>query len=163
MVPGTVILCTLLWIQNTRIIVQWHLIWYMHERAGLHGSNWIRLLPVPAHFSLLVLKLISWFWFSLFLMIWETFKCWCGYFCSRLMLSKDTCRIWGSHGGGSIFWDITPCSPLNVHSKHSSAFTLVSCSAYSSTLNMEAICYSETSVDFQRTTRRYIPGESTML
>jgi hypothetical protein len=33
----------------------------------------------------------------------------------------------------------------------------VSCSAYSSTLNMEAICFTETSVDFQRTTRRYIP------
>jgi hypothetical protein len=30
--------------------------------------------------------------------------------------------------------------------------------AYSSTLNMEATCYSETSVDFKRTTRRYIPA-----
>jgi hypothetical protein len=30
--------------------------------------------------------------------------------------------------------------------------TLVSCSAYSSNLKMEAICSSETSVDFQRTT-----------
>jgi hypothetical protein len=40
------------------------------------------------------------------------------------------------------------------------AFTLVSCSAYSSTLKMEAICSSETSVDFQRTTRRYIPEDS---
>jgi hypothetical protein len=38
--------------------------------------------------------------------------------------------------------------------------TLVSCSAYSLTLKMEAICYSETSVDFQRTTRRYIPEDS---
>jgi hypothetical protein len=35
-------------------------------------------------------------------------------------------------------------------------FTLVSCLAYSSTLKMEAICSSETSNDFQRTTRRYI-------
>jgi hypothetical protein len=43
-----------------------------------------------------------------------------------------------------------------------SAFTLVSCSAYASTLNMEAICSSETSVDFQRTTRRYIPEDSTL-
>jgi hypothetical protein len=33
----------------------------------------------------------------------------------------------------------------------------VSCSAYSSTLKMEAICSSKTSVDFQRTIRRYIP------
>jgi hypothetical protein len=35
------------------------------------------------------------------------------------------------------------------------AFTLISCSAYSWILKMEAICSSETSVDFQRTTRRY--------
>jgi hypothetical protein len=35
------------------------------------------------------------------------------------------------------------------------AFTLVSCSTYS-TLKMEAIYFSETSVDFQRTTQRYI-------
>jgi hypothetical protein len=36
------------------------------------------------------------------------------------------------------------------------AFTMVSFSASSSTLRMGAICYSETSVDFQRTTLRYI-------
>jgi hypothetical protein len=41
-------------------------------------------------------------------------------------------------------------------------FTLVSCSAYFSTLNMEAICSSEMSVDFQRTTWRYIPESSTL-
>jgi hypothetical protein len=41
----------------------------------------------------------------------------------------------------SIFWDIMPC-------RLPPAFTLVSCSAYS-TLNMEAICSSETSVDFE--------------
>jgi hypothetical protein len=43
------------------------------------------------------------------------------------------------------------------------AFTLVSCSANSSTLKMEAIRSSETSVDFQQTTRRYIPEDSTLL
>jgi hypothetical protein len=37
------------------------------------------------------------------------------------------------------------------------AFTLVSFSAYFSILKMEAICSSETSVDFQRTSQRYIP------
>jgi hypothetical protein len=36
---------------------------------------------------------------------------------------------------------------------------LVSCSAYSSTLKREVTCSSETSVDFQRTTRRYIPED----
>jgi hypothetical protein len=34
---------------------------------------------------------------------------------------------------------------------------VISCSAYFSTLKMGAICSSKTSVDFQRTTRRYIP------
>jgi hypothetical protein len=38
----------------------------------------------------------------------------------------------------------------------SHAFTLVSRLAYSSTLNMDAMYFSETSVDFQRTTRLYI-------
>jgi hypothetical protein len=39
---------------------------------------------------------------------------------------------------------------------------LVSCLAYSSTLKMEGICSSETSVDSQGATRRYIPGDSTL-
>jgi hypothetical protein len=34
--------------------------------------------------------------------------------------------------------------------------------AYSSTLKMEAICSFETSVGFQRTTRRYIPEDRTL-
>jgi hypothetical protein len=40
-------------------------------------------------------------------------------------------------------------------------FTLVSCLAYLSA-KMEAICSSETSVDFQLTTRRYIPEAGTL-
>jgi hypothetical protein len=40
--------------------------------------------------------------------------------------------------------------------------TLVYCLAYSSTLKMEATCPSEKSVDFQRTTRHYIPGNKTL-
>jgi hypothetical protein len=42
------------------------------------------------------------------------------------------------------------------------AFTLVSCLAYPSNLKMEATCSSQTSVDFQRTTRRYIPEDRTL-
>jgi hypothetical protein len=42
------------------------------------------------------------------------------------------------------------------------AFMLVPCSAYFSTLKMEAICSSETSVEFQRTTGRYIPENGTL-
>jgi hypothetical protein len=41
-------------------------------------------------------------------------------------------------------------------------FTLVSCLAYSSTLKMAATCSSETSVDFQRITWRYIPEDRTL-
>jgi hypothetical protein len=47
-----------------------------------------------------------------------------------------------------IFWDITPCSPLkvtDVSEKH-----------------VASICSSEKLVDFQRTTRRYIPKHSTL-
>jgi hypothetical protein len=39
---------------------------------------------------------------------------------------------------------------------------LVSCLAYSSTLKVDATSSSETSVNFQRTTRRYIPEERTL-
>jgi hypothetical protein len=63
-----------------------------------------------------------------------------------------------------IFWDITPCSPLKVNGKPClpPVFMLGSCSAYSSTLNMEEESYSETSVDFQRTTGRYIQKDRTL-
>jgi hypothetical protein len=40
---------------------------------------------------------------------------------------------------------------------------LVFCSAYASTMKIEAICSSETSVDFQRTTWPYIPDKITIL
>jgi hypothetical protein len=39
------------------------------------------------------------------------------------------------------------------------AFMLVSCLAYSSTLKVELICFSEMLVDFQQTTQRYIPND----
>jgi hypothetical protein len=79
----------------------------------------------------------------------------------------------------SVFWDTSTCIPLKVNhifggtccfhlqgqrirqarNEHESG-TMQSCSAcltYSSTLKMQAIVSSEMSVDFQRTTRRYIP------
>jgi hypothetical protein len=90
-------------------------------------------------------------------------------------------RIWGSHSGDyEEFWDITPCSPLKVNRRFGGthrlhlqyrriketkpclppAFTHVFCLSYSSTL--KAICSSETSADFQRTTRRYMPEGITL-
>jgi hypothetical protein len=41
-------------------------------------------------------------------------------------------------------------------------YMLVSCLPYSATLKIEAICSSETSVDFQRTAWRYTPEDSTL-
>jgi hypothetical protein len=43
-----------------------------------------------------------------------------------------------------------------------SACHLLSCSAYSTTLKMEAACSTETLLDFQQTTRRYIPEDRTI-
>jgi hypothetical protein len=60
------------------------------------------------------------------------------------------CSIWGSHR--SSYEEYYLLSP---------AFTLVSCSAYS-TLKMKAIYFSETSVDFQWTSRHYLPDEGTI-
>jgi hypothetical protein len=77
-----------------------------------------------------------------------------------------------------IICDVTPCSRLKVNRCFGgtyrpifrveasrallpSFFTLVSCLAYFSILNMEATRSSETSVDFQRTTRRYIAEDGT--
>jgi hypothetical protein len=84
----------------------------------------------------------------------------------------------------SLFWDITPCSPLKDNRRFGGtcllhlqgwrisqarnhvclppAFTLVSCLAYSSTLKIEETWSSETSVDFQRTTWRYIREDGTL-
>jgi hypothetical protein len=83
----------------------------------------------------------------------------------------------------SIFWDIRPFSLLNVNRPFGricrvhlqrrrisqtknllldTCLMLVSCIAYSSTLKMEAMCSSETSGYFQRTTHRYIPENRTL-
>jgi hypothetical protein len=75
-----------------------------------------------------------------------------------------------------IFWDVTLYSTVKVsrrfrgtyclHLQQSSTcclLLLVSCLTYSSTLKMEAVHCSETSVDFHRTTRRHISGNKTLL
>jgi hypothetical protein len=62
-----------------------------------------------------------------------------------------------------ISWGVMQCSPLKVNWRFGGkcrlpfAFTLVSCSAYSLTLKMEAKCSSATLLNFQWTTWRYIP------
>jgi hypothetical protein len=61
-----------------------------------------------------------------------------------------------------IFCRITPCSELKIKPRLPRAFRLHSCLVYSSTIKMEASCSSETSVDFQQTTRRYISEDRTL-
>jgi hypothetical protein len=79
-----------------------------------------------------------------------------------------------------IFWNITECSPLKVNRRFGGTYCLLLqgrrisrarnkpesrcqaelCCCFS-ILKMEATCSSETSVDFQQTTRRYIPEDTT--
>jgi hypothetical protein len=61
-----------------------------------------------------------------------------------------------------IFWDTMPCMPLEVKADLYTCFIQVSCMACSLTLKMEEICFSDMSVDFKRTTRRYFPEERTI-
>jgi hypothetical protein len=58
----------------------------------------------------------------------------------------------------STFWNITPCSLLEVNRRFGEICRL----AYFSTLKTETTCSSGTSVGFQRTTRRYSPEDRTL-
>jgi hypothetical protein len=72
----------------------------------------------------------------------------------------------------SIIRGITSCSQLKLNRRFGGIFCLhlaelatwfilVTCLAYSSNLQMKATCSSETSVDLQRTTRRYFLEDRT--
>jgi hypothetical protein len=65
-----------------------------------------------------------------------------------------------------IFWDMTPCSPLSLNRRFEGTSPptclLVFTELISSTLKKKAICSSETSVETQRITRRYIPEDDTL-
>jgi hypothetical protein len=66
---------------------------------------------------------------------------------------------------GIIFWDMTPCSPLSFNRRFGGTCNLLArwfAEPISSTLNMEAISSSKTSVETQRTTRRHIPEDDTL-
>jgi hypothetical protein len=82
----------------------------------------------------------------------------------------------------TYLWVVTPCSQVEDHRNFeatyrlylqdtrlnqtralfATCFTLVLCLAYSSTMKMAITCTSETSADFQRTARRYIPQDTTL-
>jgi hypothetical protein len=62
-----------------------------------------------------------------------------------------------------IFWDMTPCSLLSFNRRFRG--TYLACwfaEPISSTLKMEVMCSSETSVETQPTTRRHIPEDDTL-
>jgi hypothetical protein len=70
---------------------------------------------------------------------------------------------------GIIFWNMTPHSPLSfnrcfggTYRLHLQAACLLVAEPISSTLKMEAICSSETSVETQRNTRRHIPEDDAL-
>jgi hypothetical protein len=89
------------------------------------------------------------------------------------MKIEDICRltneIWTNFLlKSTIFWDITPCSPFSVNRRFGGPYRRQRRGRKNKlskkpglkqvvSLKMEAICSSETSVDTQRTTRRYIP------
>jgi hypothetical protein len=52
----------------------------------------------------------------------------------------------------TVFWDVTPCRFGN-RLRHAPSFLVVSCLAYSSTMEMEVTCSSETPIDIHRTGR----------
>jgi hypothetical protein len=86
----------------------------------------------------------------------------------------------------TVVWDVTQCSLLKINSGFEGTYrlhlqgrrisgarnrrenrcpllaTYFHARAYSSTLKMEAIYTPETSIDFQRATRRYIPKDTTL-
>jgi hypothetical protein len=69
----------------------------------------------------------------------------------------------------SVLWDITPCNPSKVNRRFGETCSLHEADnkLYAGlllglllfNLKLEAICSSETSIDFQRTIRLYIPGD----
>jgi hypothetical protein len=74
---------------------------------------------------------------------------------------------------GSIFWDVKPCNPLKVNRRFGGNMACPSSRSKNkrnkkpvwkqvATLKVETACSSETSVDFQRTTWRYIPEDRTI-
>jgi hypothetical protein len=115
--------------------------------------------------------------------IWNTWTHCADKMSSFFVMFKRVCRVWSSHSVRyeEFFWDIEPCSPLKINRRFEQtyllllhcgrinqtrtqlflplAFMLVYCSVYFSALKKEATCSSETSVAFQRTTRRYIPED----
>jgi hypothetical protein len=74
-----------------------------------------------------------------------------------------SCRIWGSHSGCyENFWTITSCIPLKVYRRFGGACRLhLQGRRINQARNLRGSRWVETSVEFQRTTRPYIPEDRT--
>jgi hypothetical protein len=79
---------------------------------------------------------------------------------SRPLLAEPTLRHLTAPSGRANF--TTPHGPFWQRHFPEPHVSTATCSAYSYTLKIEAVYSSETSVDFQRTIRRYIPENSTL-
>jgi hypothetical protein len=78
---------------------------------------------------------------------------------------------------GYAVWNVHRRVSMRMHTVHqvghqmgseqstllAACFMLISCLAYSSTVNMKARCFSKTLVDFQWTTWRCIPEDRTLV
>jgi hypothetical protein len=90
---------------------------------------------------------------------------------NRIVKSLLTAELPSQAGFSFILWDITTCRPVKVSRRFGGTYRLHLQGqarnlheagnnitlAYSSTLKMGAICFSETSIGFHRTNRRYVP------
>jgi hypothetical protein len=89
--------------------------------------------------------------------------------CSFLLLKLylTLCRIWGSHSGNYEefhFLGYNAVKSVKVNRRFGgTCFTLVFCLAHSSTLKMERHVPPKRHFTFQRTTRRYIPEDRTLV
>jgi hypothetical protein len=83
----------------------------------------------------------------------------------RRLISAEMCfqrlhRIWGANSSDYLLGYNAMLA--TKHSLLANFFMLVSCLAYSSTLNMEETCLYETSFNFQQTIQCYIPEDRTL-
>jgi hypothetical protein len=79
---------------------------------------------------------------------------------SSIFWDTRPCNIWDSHSGCYEEFCLLECNA--VWALLGICFTLISYLAYSSALNLEATSSTETSEDFQRSTRRYISEDITL-
>jgi hypothetical protein len=124
------------------------------------GSNTIEYVPTQYSTNYLIISLNS------LLLDFPCIILIIALFCSQLQICLDT-QISLYILKGTIFWDITPCSPLRFNRRFGGTYRLHlqgrknKPSKKPEGKQVEALCSPETSVDSQRTTRRCIQEDVT--